>query len=68
MIPPTSEPASPPTNNTKAFNQEYSSFYFSKLRTKKTGKNEETAILPKFLRNVAIKMYLEVGRPKITLT
>ena len=58
MIPPANEAAIPQTDKANAFKTAYSALKAGKFLPKKTGKNVETIIPPKFLRELAIKVFL----------
>jgi hypothetical protein len=44
----------------------YSALKAGKFLPKKTGRKDETTIPPKFLKELAIRTFLAVGRPKTT--
>ena len=64
MIPPANEAAIPQTDKANAFKTAYSALKAGKFLPKKTGKNVETIIPPKFLRELAIKVFLAQSKVK----
>jgi hypothetical protein len=58
MIPPARDAASPQNVKAKALSIAYSLLNMGKFLPKKTGKNVETIIPPKFLSELAIKVFL----------
>jgi len=64
MIPPANEAAIPQNVKAKAFKTAYSPLKAGKFLPKNTGKNVETIIPPKFLRELAISVFLAHGKVK----
>lgn len=66
MIPPPSEAVKPQPESARALSIAYSALNAGKFLPKKTGRKEETIIPPKFLKELAIRTFLAVGRVKTT--
>lgn len=66
MIPPEREATNPQIERAAAFRRAYSALKAGKFFPKKTGKNDETIIPPKFLREEAMSTFLAHGRVKTT--
>jgi len=64
IIPPANEAAIPQTVKAKAFKTAYSPLKAGKFLPKNTGKNVETIIPPKFLRELAINVFLAHDKVK----
>ena len=64
MMPPANEAVIPQTVKANAFKTAYSALKAGKFLPKKTGKNVATIIPPKFLSELAIKVFLAHGKVK----
>ena len=66
MIPPARDAVRPHMERAAALSMAYSALKAGKFLPKKTGRKEETIIPPKFLRELAIRTFLAVGRVNTT--
>ena len=66
MIPPPIEAVRPHPESARALSIAYSALNAGKFLPKKTGRKDETIIPPKFLKELAMRTFLAVGKVKTT--
>ena len=66
MIPPPMEAVRPQPERARALSIAYSALKAGKFLPKKTGRKDETIIPPKFLKELAMRTFLAVGRVNTT--
>ena len=66
IIPPASDDVRPQIDKAAALSMAYSALKAGKFLPKNTGRKEETIIPPKLRRDEAIRVFLAVGREKIS--